>query len=85
MSFYYYVGATHGDLQVTVQTHPAGQSAVVWKPSAQLQKDTWLREVIQFSRNHSFQVCNNIITVLTLTASHILAQGITNDLSYISI
>ncbi|XP_071341063.1 MAM and LDL-receptor class A domain-containing protein 1 isoform X4 [Trachinotus anak] len=57
MSFYYYVGATHGDLQVLVQT-PVGQSTVLWKwkHSAQLQMETWLRTVIQISSNHSFQV-----------------------------
>lgn len=56
MSFYYYVGATHGDLQVLVQTHPFGQSTV-WTFSPP-QMETWLQTVIPFSSNHSFQVCN---------------------------
>ncbi|XP_022622767.1 MAM and LDL-receptor class A domain-containing protein 1 [Seriola dumerili] len=55
LSFYYYVGATHGDLQVLVQT-PLGQSTVLWKYSTQLQMETWLRTVVQFSSNHTFQV-----------------------------
>ena len=58
MSFYYYVGATHGDLQVLVQTHPLGQSTVTWKNSEQPQTGTWLQTVIHFSSNYSFQVCN---------------------------
>ncbi|XP_035475409.1 MAM and LDL-receptor class A domain-containing protein 1 isoform X3 [Scophthalmus maximus] len=53
MSFYYYVGATHGDLQVLVQTHPFGQSTV-WTFSPP-QMETWLQTVIPFSSNHSFQ------------------------------
>ncbi|XP_069015480.1 MAM and LDL-receptor class A domain-containing protein 1 [Embiotoca jacksoni] len=56
MSFYHYVVATHGDLQVLVQTHPAGRSTEAWKYSTQRQKETWLPTAIQFSSNHSFQV-----------------------------
>ncbi|XP_032360131.1 MAM and LDL-receptor class A domain-containing protein 1 isoform X1 [Etheostoma spectabile] len=56
MSFYYYVGAKHGDLQVLVQSHPLGQSTEVWKHSTQPQIKMWQRAVITFSSNHSFQV-----------------------------
>ncbi|XP_037829280.1 MAM and LDL-receptor class A domain-containing protein 1 isoform X2 [Kryptolebias marmoratus] len=56
MSFYYYVGAAHEGLQVLVQPHSAGQPSEVWKSSTQLQTKTWLRTVINFSSNHSFQV-----------------------------
>ncbi|XP_026219478.1 MAM and LDL-receptor class A domain-containing protein 1 [Anabas testudineus] len=54
MSFYHYVGAKRGDLQVLVQT--LDQSTVVWDHSRQPQVETWLRAVIQFSSDHSFQV-----------------------------
>ncbi|XP_060950156.1 MAM and LDL-receptor class A domain-containing protein 1 [Limanda limanda] len=56
MSFYYYVGGTHGDLQVLVQPHPLGHSNVTWKNSTLPQTGTWLQKVIQFSSNYSFQV-----------------------------
>ncbi|XP_037549869.1 MAM and LDL-receptor class A domain-containing protein 1 [Nematolebias whitei] len=56
MSFYQYVGATHGGIQVLLQPHPAGQTTVVWKSSTQLQAGAWLRTIINFSSNYSFQV-----------------------------
>ncbi|XP_014185803.1 MAM and LDL-receptor class A domain-containing protein 1 [Haplochromis burtoni] len=79
MSFYYYFGATHGDLQVLVQTHPAGRSTAVWKPSTQLQKDTWLREILRFSRNDSFQVVIRGELSADSEASEVLAI---DDLSF---
>ncbi|XP_027129851.1 MAM and LDL-receptor class A domain-containing protein 1 isoform X2 [Larimichthys crocea] len=55
MSFYYYVGAKHGKLQVLIQT--VDQSTEVWRNSTQPQEhETWLQTVITFSSNHSFQV-----------------------------
>ncbi|TMS16317.1 MAM and LDL-receptor class A domain-containing protein 1 [Larimichthys crocea] len=55
MSFYYYVGAKHGKLQVLIQT--VDQSTEVWRNSTQPQKhETWLQTVITFFSNHSFQV-----------------------------
>uniref|UniRef100_A0A665X318 MAM and LDL receptor class A domain containing 1 n=1 Tax=Echeneis naucrates TaxID=173247 RepID=A0A665X318_ECHNA len=54
LSFYYYVGTTHGELQVLAQT-PLGQDTVLWKYATQIQTEMWLRTVIQFSSNHSFQ------------------------------
>ncbi|XP_047424790.1 MAM and LDL-receptor class A domain-containing protein 1 isoform X2 [Mugil cephalus] len=56
MSFYHYVGTTHGDLQVLVRVHPTGPSTEVWKRSTHQQEDTWLKTVVQLSSNHSFQV-----------------------------
>ncbi|KAM9839717.1 MAM and LDL-receptor class A domain-containing protein 1 [Aulostomus maculatus] len=56
MSFYYYVWAKQGALQVLMETQPAGQSTVLWQNSTQPKMDTWLRTVIQFSSNSSFQV-----------------------------
>ncbi|XP_034026413.1 MAM and LDL-receptor class A domain-containing protein 1 [Thalassophryne amazonica] len=54
MSFYHYVGAKHGELQVLIQTHVMGQS-IVWKRS-QTQLETWLRTVIPLSSVNTFQV-----------------------------
>ncbi|KAG7464339.1 MAM and LDL-receptor class A domain-containing 1 [Solea senegalensis] len=56
MSFYYYVAAAHGDLQVLVQAHPLAQSTVLWKHSQQPQTETWQPTMIHFASNHSFQV-----------------------------
>ncbi|XP_040921930.1 MAM and LDL-receptor class A domain-containing protein 1 [Toxotes jaculatrix] len=79
MRLYYYVGATHGDLQVLVQTHPLGQSTVLWRHPTQLQKETWLRTVIQFSSNHSFQVVIRGELSADSEASEVLAI---DDLSF---
>ncbi|XP_056290660.1 MAM and LDL-receptor class A domain-containing protein 1 [Pseudoliparis swirei] len=54
MSFYSYVGAQHGDLQVLVQTEPLGQSTEVWKHATHT--EMWQRRVITFPSNHTFQV-----------------------------
>ncbi|XP_060920427.1 MAM and LDL-receptor class A domain-containing protein 1 isoform X3 [Labrus mixtus] len=56
LSFYYYVEAQHGDLQVLVQTQTPGQSTEVWKVSSGHKMETWLQAVIKFSSNHLFQV-----------------------------
>lgn len=58
LSFYHYVGAKHGHLQVFVQSDTQGQITEVWKNSTPLLMETWSRAVITFSSNHSFQVCN---------------------------
>uniref|UniRef100_A0A8C3AYV8 MAM and LDL receptor class A domain containing 1 n=1 Tax=Cyclopterus lumpus TaxID=8103 RepID=A0A8C3AYV8_CYCLU len=54
MSFYYYVGAQHGDLRVLVQIHSLGQSTEVWKHATHT--EMWQRTVITFTSNHTFQV-----------------------------
>ncbi|XP_028288906.1 MAM and LDL-receptor class A domain-containing protein 1 isoform X2 [Parambassis ranga] len=56
LSFYHYVGATHGGLRVMFQTYPGSQSTEVWKDFRPAQKETWLRTVIHLSSNNSFQV-----------------------------
>ncbi|KAM4605935.1 MAM and LDL-receptor class A domain-containing protein 1 [Polymixia lowei] len=55
MSFYHYVGARHGDLQVLSQAHRLGQSTVVWK-RFEPQTEKWQRTVVQFVGDHQFQV-----------------------------
>lgn len=58
LSFYHYVGAKHGHLQVFVhQSDTQGQITEVWKNSTPSLMETWSRTVIAFSSNHSFQVC----------------------------
>lgn len=58
LSFYHYVGAKHGHLQVFVQSDTQGQITEVWKNSTPSLMETWSRTVITFSGNHSFKVCN---------------------------
>lgn len=58
LSFYHYVGAKHGHLQVFVQSDTQGQITEVWKNSTPSLMETWSRTVITFSSNHRFQVCN---------------------------
>uniref|UniRef100_A0A8C5HM61 MAM and LDL-receptor class A domain-containing protein 1-like n=1 Tax=Gouania willdenowi TaxID=441366 RepID=A0A8C5HM61_GOUWI len=53
MSFYYYVGARHGNLQVLVRTK---QSIKVWDHTDQPLHEAWQRTVIPFVNTHSFQV-----------------------------
>lgn len=79
MSFYHYVGAKHGDLQVSVQNHTLGRSTEVWNSSAQPQMKTWLRALIQFSSNHSFQVLIRGKISSSSEASEVLAI---DDLSF---
>ncbi|XP_041824757.1 MAM and LDL-receptor class A domain-containing protein 1 [Melanotaenia boesemani] len=56
MTFYHYVGATHGDLLVLVQPQSEVQSTEIWKHSTELQIKTWLQTTIHFTSNDSFQV-----------------------------
>ncbi|XP_044196224.1 MAM and LDL-receptor class A domain-containing protein 1 isoform X2 [Thunnus albacares] len=79
MSFYRYVGAKHGDLQVLIETHPLGESKVVWKHSSQPQMEIWLWTVIQLSSNHSFQVVIRGELSADSEASEVLAI---DDLSF---
>ncbi|XP_044033161.1 MAM and LDL-receptor class A domain-containing protein 1 isoform X1 [Siniperca chuatsi] len=79
MSFYHYVGAKNGDLQVLVQTHTLGQSTEVWKNATQPQMEMWPRTVITFSSNHSFQVLIRGQLSADSEASEVLAI---DDLSF---
>ncbi|XP_053198796.1 LOW QUALITY PROTEIN: MAM and LDL-receptor class A domain-containing protein 1 [Scomber japonicus] len=79
LSFYYYVGAKRGGLQVLIEPHPSGQSTAVWKNSSQTQMGTWLRTVIQLSSNDSFQVVIRGEISADSEASEILAI---DDLSF---
>ncbi|XP_075308407.1 MAM and LDL-receptor class A domain-containing protein 1 [Odontesthes bonariensis] len=79
MSFYHYVGATHGHLEVLVQSHSAGQRSAVWQRSSQLQTDAWLRTAIHFTSNHSFQVVIRGELSVKSEASEVLAI---DDLSF---
>ncbi|XP_068438273.1 MAM and LDL-receptor class A domain-containing protein 1 [Clinocottus analis] len=79
MSFYYYVGAQHGDLQVLLRTHSPGQSTEVWKHVAQTQTETWQRTLIMFSSNHTFQVVIRGQLSADSEASEVLAM---DDLSF---
>ncbi|XP_074478784.1 MAM and LDL-receptor class A domain-containing protein 1 isoform X2 [Sebastes fasciatus] len=79
MSFYHYVGAKHGDLQVLVQTLIPGQSTEVWKHSDGPQMEIWQRTVIKFSSNHSFQVVIRGQLSADSNASKVLAV---DDLSF---
>ncbi|XP_070842581.1 MAM and LDL-receptor class A domain-containing protein 1 [Chaetodon trifascialis] len=77
MSFYHYVGAKDGDLQVLVQT--LGQSTEVWENSTQPQTGKWSRTVIKFSSNDSFQVLIRGQLSADSEASEVLAI---DDLSF---
>ncbi|CAN9506358.1 unnamed protein product [Ophioblennius macclurei] len=77
MSFYYYVGATRGDLQVLVVTHPAGQSSEVWRHSKQ--ESQWTRTLVQLPSDHNFQVVIRGKLSADGEASEILAV---DDLSF---
>ncbi|XP_074549659.1 MAM and LDL-receptor class A domain-containing protein 1 isoform X2 [Halichoeres trimaculatus] len=79
MSFYHYTRAQHGGLQVLVQTETLGQSAEVWKLSAEHQQGIWLREVLNFSSNHNFQVVIRGQLPGDSEASEVLAM---DDLSF---
>ncbi|KAM7390330.1 hypothetical protein PAMA_008482 [Pampus argenteus] len=79
MSFYHYVGAKHGDLQVLIETSPPGQSTVVWKYASQPQTETWQRTVIQLSSDDSFQVVIRGELSADSEASEVLAI---DDLSF---
>lgn len=56
MSFYYYVGAKHGGLQVLIQMFPLGMKSLVWTNSS-TQTEMWQQAVIQFADDDPFQVC----------------------------
>ncbi|XP_062297401.1 MAM and LDL-receptor class A domain-containing protein 1 [Scomber scombrus] len=79
LSFYHYVGAKRGGLQVLIETHPSGQSTAVWNHSSQPRMETWLQTVIQLSSNHSFQVVIRGEISADSEASEVLAI---DDLSF---
>ncbi|KAM3593244.1 uncharacterized protein V6R79_008413 [Siganus canaliculatus] len=56
ISFYHYVSAKHGDLQVLVQAQGLEQTTEVWKYSTQPQTEKWSRTVITFFSSSDFQV-----------------------------
>uniref|UniRef100_A0A3Q3W1Y0 MAM domain-containing protein n=1 Tax=Mola mola TaxID=94237 RepID=A0A3Q3W1Y0_MOLML len=65
MSFYHYVGARRGHLQVFVQNHILAQSSEVWRKSTQVHEEMWWRTVVMLSSKHDFQVyCIIIIIVI---------------------
>uniref|UniRef100_A0A8C4F454 MAM domain-containing protein n=1 Tax=Dicentrarchus labrax TaxID=13489 RepID=A0A8C4F454_DICLA len=61
MSFYHYVGAKHGGLQVWVQSHT--RTTEVWENSTQPQMEMWLRTVIKFSTEHCNCIKMSIILI----------------------
>ncbi|KAM4543911.1 MAM and LDL-receptor class A domain-containing protein 1 [Fundulus diaphanus] len=71
--FYHYVGAAHGDLQMLLQPHLAGQSAEVWKHSSQVQTETWQRAAVNISSNQNFQVVIRGELSASSEASEVLA------------
>ncbi|XP_068160688.1 MAM and LDL-receptor class A domain-containing protein 1 [Antennarius striatus] len=77
MSFYYYVGAKHGDLEVLV--HDEGQSTSVWKNPTQPLMGVWSRSVVNFSSNQSFLVLIRGQLSANSEASDVLAI---DDLSF---
>ncbi|XP_061122045.1 MAM and LDL-receptor class A domain-containing protein 1 isoform X2 [Syngnathus typhle] len=54
MSFYHYVSAQHGALQVLMESGPQGLGTVLWEQSTPAQ--AWQRAVVRFSSNSTFRV-----------------------------
>ncbi|XP_051910036.1 MAM and LDL-receptor class A domain-containing protein 1 isoform X1 [Hippocampus zosterae] len=71
MSFYYYVSAQHGVLQVLMESGPLFNSTVLWEQFNQAQ--VWQRAVVRFSSNSNFQVVIQGTLTADSDASEVLA------------